>query len=450
MAQKQVIDVHCHLFSARYAVMELAAATWNHLQGSYPHAGGEAGIKAFRGPAKPLDGVKEFAAWIARLLDVSVSDGEGNFNTARNCFAKSALGKDASLIVTPLMMDIYFALWDNADEETTMLKAGRSKPAVAAFAVSENQKKDFDAHFDMIRKLVTANIRRQTKTGRFLSAGRTRNDVFEDAKRELLAVPLKLRRGVDPYDGIELSPGYKHHLLELEALAGKYPRQVQPFLAVDPRRIGIMKLVEMKINKGKGVFKGVKIYPPLGYLPTHPNLEAVFEYCERYDVPVTAHCSPGGMQNFRGKNYVVSGTGDNHWEDFQTVGGSKSRFYTAPEKWLPVLAKFPNLRINFAHLGGGDQLAAGETAWMKDIITMIRNHALVYTDVSYHTQKELPGKILKIVRQNECLANKLMFGTDYIMIMLDRKLGGLARYFNFYTSFTDKLLHGNAKDFLKL
>jgi len=236
----------------------------------------------------------------------------------------------------------------------------------------------------------------------------------------------------------------------LEALAGKYPRQVQPFLAVDPRRIGIMKLVEMKINKGKGIFKGVKIYPPLGYLPTHPNLEPVFDYCEKYDVPITAHCSPGGMQNFRENNYVRSWAGDNHWEDFKSASGNKSRFYTAPEKWLSVLTRFPNLRINFAHFGGGDQLAANDKAWMTDIISMIRNHALVYTDISYHAKKALPGKILEVIRQNDCLRSKLMFGTDYIMIMMDKKLGGLTKYFNFYTSFTDKLLHDNAKEFLKL
>jgi len=450
MGKKQVIDVHCHLFNAQYAVMELTAATWNHLQGNYPHEEDAAKTKTVRGLRKKLDGVKEFAAWIAGLLDVGLSDCEGNFNTARDCFAASKPGKDASLKVTPLMMDIYFALSDNADEETGSRRTGRSAPKFATFAVSENQKKDFDAHFDMIRNLVSGNIRRQPKTGRRLSPDLALDAVFDGAKKELLAAPLKLHRGVDPYDGIELTPGYKKHMLELETLAGKYPRQVFPFLAVDPRRIGIMKLVEMKIKKGKGIFKGIKIYPPLGYLPTHPNLEPVFAYCEKYDIPITLHCSPGGMQNFRGKNYVRSWVGDNHWEDFQSASGSKSRFYTAPEKWLPVVTKFPNLRINFAHFGGGDQLAANETDWMKDIITMIRNHALVYTDISYHAKKELPGKILEVIRHNECLNEKLMFGTDYIMIMLDTKLGGLTKYFDLYKSFQDDLLYNNARRFLKL
>jgi len=130
--------------------------------------------------------------------------------------------------------------------------------------------------------------------------------IFDDAKKELLAAPRKLLKGVDPYAEIELSPGYKKHMLELEELAKKYPGKVFPFLAIDPRRMGTMKLIEMKVNKGKGIFKGIKIYPPLGYLPTHPNLAPVFDYCVQYDIPITLHCSPGGINNFRKKNYIRS------------------------------------------------------------------------------------------------------------------------------------------------
>ena len=449
MTKKQVIDVHCHLFNAQYAVMELAAATWNHLWGNYPHQKGAATTKAARGFGEKLDGVKEFAAWIARLLDVTLSDCEGNFDTSRKNFAESGLSKNTSLGMAPLMMDIYFALSDNRDEETTGRRGRRATPRVTAFAIPENQKKDFDAHFDIIRKLISENISRKPKKGRGLSSDRKLDAVFDGAKKELLAAPRKLRRGVDPYEGIELSPGYRKHLQDLEALAMKYPGQVHPFLAVDPRRIGIMKLVEMKINKGKGIFRGVKIYPPLGYLPTHPNLEPIFDYCEKYDIPITLHCSPGGMQNFRETNYVRSWTGDNHWEDFKSLFGNKSCFYTAPEKWLPILTRWPNLRINFAHFGGGDQLALNETDWMKSIIKMIGQHRQVYTDISYHTKKELPGKILEIIGQNECLTEKVMFGTDYIMIMMDAKLGGLAKYFDLYSPFPDNLLCDNAKRFLK-
>ena len=173
------------------------------------------------------------------------------------------------------------------------------------------------------------------------------------------------------------------------------PNRVFPFLAVDPRRIGIMKLIEMKVNKGKGVFKGIKMYPPLGYLPTHPNLQPIFEYCSQYDVPITLHCSEGGLQNFRSANYVKSWEGNNHLEDFQASDGNKSRYYTAPEKWLPVLSKWPDLRLNFAHFGGGDKLDSGDTGWLEAIINMIRKHPNVYADISYYAKPGLARKIFR-------------------------------------------------------
>lgn len=273
--------------------------------------------------------------------------------------------------------------------------------------------------------------------------------VFDSAKTELLATPKKLLKDVDPYAGIELSPGYKKHMHDLEELANNNPGQVFPFLAVDPRRIGMMDLIKMKVSEGNGIFKGIKLYPPLGYLPTHPNLMPVFEYCSQYDIPITLHCSPGGMQNFCKENYVRSWEGNDHLEDFEGTGKNKSMFYTDPEKWEPILAKWSNLRINFAHFGGGDQLVDGKTAWMNKIIQLIKTHPHVYTDIAYHTNVKSPSLILGVVGNNACLEQKLMFGTDYIMIMMDKTLGGVGKYFDHYTVFNDELLYRNAKDFLK-
>ena len=64
------------------------------------------------------------------------------------------------------------------------------------------------------------------------------------------------------------------------------------------------------------IFKDIKIYPPLGYLPTHPNFCEIFEYCSRHNIPITLHCPEGGMQNFRIENYVTSWEGNDHLEDF--------------------------------------------------------------------------------------------------------------------------------------
>jgi len=114
------------------------------------------------------------------------------------------------------------------------------------------------------------------------------------------------------------------------------------------------------------------------------------------------------------------------------------------------LKKWPNLRINFAHFGGGENFFKDETGWVKEIMQLIKDRPRVYTDISYHAYKGSPDKILDVVAKNDYLNTKLMFGTDYIMIMMYKPLGGLDKYFNLYTAFNDKLLYENAKDFLKI
>lgn len=449
MSHRQIIDIHCHLFNARYAVTELAAATWNHLRGNYPHRQGAVKKRTARGMVETLEGVKDLAAWVARLLDVVTSGCEGNYQTSQDNFAASQLGRNASLAVVPLMMDIYFSLSDNANEETASRRGRPAAPAPEPFGIPEDLQKDFDAHFESIKNLILSEVEKTPKTKR-RSADQTLTAIFDDARKDLLAKPPKARRGSDPYAGIELSPGFRRHMDDLEALTKKYPDKVFPFLAVDPRRIGILELVKMKVKEGKGVFRGIKIYPPLGYLPTHPNLIPVFDYCEKYDIPITFHCSPGGMNNFRGRNYAASWAGESRWEDFQASDGKKSPFYTAPEKWRPVLDRWKKLRINFAHMGGGDQLGKNKKEWMNRIIEIIKTHDNVYTDISYHATDTLPDLILKTIDDHPCLKDKLMFGTDYIMIMMDPKLGGLSGYFDHYAEFPDPLLYDNARRFLKL
>ncbi len=71
-------------------------------------------------------------------------------------------------------------------------------------------------------------------------------------------------------------------------------KTVYPFLAVDPRRKGIFDLVKQSVGKNRN-FHGIKVYPALGYLPSHPDLMKVFSYYADKDIPVTAHCSRGGV-----------------------------------------------------------------------------------------------------------------------------------------------------------
>jgi predicted TIM-barrel fold metal-dependent hydrolase len=424
MADKRIIDVHCHLFNVQYAVMELVAATWNYVWGNYPH---KRAVVQEKGLLMTLEGVADFAKWIARLVEVALSDCGQALDIERTEFSHSMLGGN-ELVVVPLMMDIYFSLDDNRDE--------KDLPPPEAFAIPDSQREVFNQHFDEIRDEIKKSLPESFQD--------KLNEVFESARKELLAPPEK------GYEGIELSPGYKKHMHDLENLHAQYPKTVFPFLAVDPRRIGIMKLIEMKVNKGSGVFKGIKLYPPLGYLPAHKALKEIYKHCNKYQIPVTFHCSPGGMKNFRKTNYVVDWDGNSHLEDFASSGGNKSIYYTAPDKWLRVLEKWPGLRVNFAHFGGGDGIAAGDTRWMDSIVNILTKYHNAYTDMSCFAKPVLAEKLPEIIKQHRILNQRLMFGTDYVMIMLDPELGGLKSYFDRFSGLDHKVLVENARAFLGL
>lgn len=46
-------------------------------------------------------------------------------------------------------------------------------------------------------------------------------------------------------------------------------------------------------------FHGVKLYPSLGFLPSHPNLIPIYEYCVANNIPITVHAAPATLKTYR-------------------------------------------------------------------------------------------------------------------------------------------------------
>ncbi|MBX2815112.1 MAG: amidohydrolase [Saprospiraceae bacterium] len=116
---------------------------------------------------------------------------------------------------------------------------------------------------------------------------------------------------------------YLQQLEDLHGLAiGKTRRDVLvPFLFVDPRRIRhdrkiktsnpffdwevqngkvclkpcLVKKYLEDDNGGRGVFKGIKIYPALGYYPFDEDLLPLWLYCQDHEIPITTHCIMGSI-----------------------------------------------------------------------------------------------------------------------------------------------------------
>ena len=87
--------------------------------------------------------------------------------------------------------------------------------------------------------------------------------------------------------------------LELKALADKYPDQIIPFVHIDPRSQTAFsgpEPVEFIKEFHEAGFKGIKLYPPLGYSPQDELLRPIYAYASEHDLPIMTHCSRGGVR----------------------------------------------------------------------------------------------------------------------------------------------------------
>ena len=208
---------------------------------------------------------------------------------------------------------------------------------------------------------------------------------------------------------------------DLATLVVKYPDNIIPFIHIDPRsasRFGGEDPIDFirEFHQTHG-FRGIKLYPPLGYAPDDPAVEPIYAYADAHGLPVMSHCSPGGIRS-------------------RIFDAKDVRTHTAPHRYRKVLQDFPNMRLCLAHFGGqGEWASYLETPWLEDstdlermdwlsqIATMIRSgdYPNLYTDISYtifYSRRFIP--LLKVLLQDERLRDKILFGSDYYMVLQER------------------------------
>jgi predicted TIM-barrel fold metal-dependent hydrolase len=182
-------------------------------------------------------------------------------------------------------------------------------------------------------------------------------------------------------------------------------------------------------------FIGVKLYPPMGFKPLHnapgqsyPKpvldklggrlsddlnlaLEELFQLCVALDVPVLAHAA---ASNGSGPEYA--GRGD-------------------PAFWLPVLARYPKLRLCLAHFGRFTYRSAAvppslplpDSSWEWVLGKQIRNNpgSQFYADLSYLTEaqasdaenrRNLGRQMRRYISEFDPKLDHLLYGSDWIML----------------------------------
>jgi len=230
---------------------------------------------------------------------------------------------------------------------------------------------------------------------------------------------------------------------KLEELIRIFGGKLHPFVSFDPRRaieeeadpLGMVR--DAVETKG---FLGVKLYPPMGFRPTgnedtnppltepgryNAVLDELFAYCSSREVPITAHCSPGGAET-----------------------GPATGLNSNPVFWRPVLENHPELRVNFAHFGGVENLLeAGSDGWAWEISQMMGQFEHVYADTGHHglfdrsDREQYLSRLRALFEAHPIVRRRLMYGTDWHMIV---RTGKHRRFFRDYRDFYERLVNGDA------
>lgn len=246
-----------------------------------------------------------------------------------------------------------------------------------------------------------------------------------------------------------------------------------PFLPVDPT-IGEADGLEfnhfdlfIKAFRGEYGFTpfGIKIYPSLGYLPSHPLLMPVYEICEKKRIPVTTHCSTGTVhayfrriKNIPGWKIASDGTLTDRPETrwfilFQKVG--YENYFNHPKNWEPVLERFPNLKINFAHFGGYRQwqkmIKGQQNNWVNRIFDLFARYPNVFADLSY--TNAFPGINLAArerLKASRLVRERTLYGFDYYMVVREGHYRGIKAGFDTFMGeeIIDKISRKNPARFL--
>jgi predicted TIM-barrel fold metal-dependent hydrolase len=207
-------------------------------------------------------------------------------------------------------------------------------------------------------------------------------------------------------------------------------------------------------------FIGVKIYPHLGYYPgnnstlpypkkgRHPDfglldekLRHFFRECRRLDIPVMAH-----SEESMGRD-----------TDHNVLG--------SPAAWGHFFANEENAgtRINLAHIGGEEGGGPGPGGWTADFSGLMKAPGCewLYGDFGYWdgltsgsdaSLQRILEVLDKQVSNNETVADRLMFGSDWLMLSFTyprRNYAGefLAKLADHHvpTDILEKIFHLNAK-----
>lgn len=183
-----------------------------------------------------------------------------------------------------------------------------------------------------------------------------------------------------------------------------------------------------------GLFAGIKLYPPLGFDPWPDDAEerekvkTLYAFAESRRIPITTHCDDQG---------------------YRVVSLEEALLYTAPERYRRALENFPNLILNFAHMGKRHIRAIGgkeQVDWQKEILDFVLKYPNVYTDFSFTAaDPAFYGELSSLLdglgpNEVEKISHRIMYGSDFMV-----NLFKIRSYRDYLESFSESALDDELK-----
>ena len=359
--------------------------------------------------------------------------------------------KSGTYRYVPLMFDLEMTFRNKYDDDNSQ-------------EIISKHMDDFKEEHDKFLDSISDAVDQFEKKGKKIFKG---SKVVNEDSVKILKYAKTILKGlklVDENVSGDTKDSFEKQLEEMRQLKLIYEADMFPFLATDPRRSGMGKYIEELVGPGK-TFHGIKIYTPNGYSPTDPHLfdpdvsfvggTCLYQWCIDHNIAIMAHNSDAGFATFTDRLQVngdvcIQEPGDDctykleyldkKYIDFEynlKKGGfgkavqERARRLNHPCIWKKVLTRYPDLKICFAHFGGGSE------KWQDEIAELVKNFKHVYTDLSCQTNLEMLEKISKKYfkqnsAENEKMRKKIMYGSDYFLNMLQ----GI-KFENYYKHFRE-------------
>ena len=292
----------------------------------------------------------------------------------------------------------------------------------------------------------------------------SQGDVFAKLRNAYIALGRDTRYIALTLNMDHMGPNASNHariedqLKEMEELRRDHPDHLFPFVCVDPRHKQGKALVDWVEPMIKDLrFFGIKMYPALGFFPCDPRLTELYAWAATNQVPIMTHCTRAGVfYTGRLREVVPNDTApclatddtnttfdpalveinkrvEKYMRDEFTSGKGQSKYgcnlFLNPRNYIPVLNRFKNLKVCFAHFGGDDEIMGvkqkltGKGIDNDNFHTLIKNlmaaYPNVYTDISYtlfNTKNEVYDPIIASI-DSEAIGKRVLFGTDYYMTL---------------------------------